>query len=207
MDVNNLMLLQKQSLKLLKIMMIVMDCLWVFLFLILLGAGEPELFWGFGGLLIVVVLLHFMLWEARKPSASLKRLPPEVLSYVNAHCLTGLRFGNGVLCDNDCLVLIGNVVVTAVMLRDVTRMELRRTGRGMIYLEGEESPGAWISDPRMPLMMQGLLWQNNSNRGVINGAERRVKGAGTFREVDRDTFWRALCGAWRKYTDTEPIVS
>lgn len=207
MNMNNLILLQKQHLKPFKILIAFADCLWVFLFLILLDAGETGLFLQFGGILIIMILFHFMIWEAGRPSASLKRLPPDVLSYVNAHCLTGLRFGNGILCDNDCLVLIGNIMVTAVMLRDVTRLELRPGGKGVILLEGKEDPGSWNNDPNIPLAMKALAMNNNSNRGMINGAERRVKGAGTFREADRDVFWRALCDAWKKYTDTEPIVS
>ena len=207
MNMNNLMLLQRQHLKPIKIVLVIADCMWALFLLFLLLELGGEFVLEFGGLLIILIILNLILLEARKPSASLKRLPPDVLSYVNAHCLTGLRFGNGILCDNDCLVLIGNIMVTAVMLRDVTRLELRPGGKGVILLEGKENPGSWNNDPNIPLAMKALAMNNNSNRGMINGAERRVKGARTFREADRDVFWRALCDAWKKYTDTEPIVS
>lgn len=207
MNMNNLMLLQKQHLKPVKILLVIVDCIWAFFLLFLLLDLGGEMIFEFGGLLIVLLILNLMMLEARKPSASLKRLPPDVLRTVNGQCLTGLRFGNGILCDNDCLVLIGNIMVTAVMLRDVTRLELRPGGKGVILVEGVEASYSGNNDPNVPLAMKALAMKNNSNRGMISGAERRVKGAGTFREADRDTFWRALCAAWQKYTDTEPIVS
>lgn len=207
MNMDNLMLLQKQHLKPIKIVIAFADCVWALWFLFLLLELGGALMLEFGGLLIVLLILNLIVLEAGKPSASLKRLPPDVLRTVNEQCLTGLRFGNGILCGNDCLVLIGNIMVTAVMLRDVTRLELRSGGQGVILLEGVETPYSGNNDPGVPLAMKALTWNNSSNRGTINGAERRVKGTGTFREADRDTFWRALCDAWKKYTDTEPIVS
>ncbi len=207
MDTYNLMLLQKQHLKPLKILLLCTDCLWGLFLLFLWPELGGELIPMFGGLLVVLLFLNLLVLEARKPSASLKKLPPDVLRAVNAQCLTGLRFGNGILCDNDCLVLIGKAVVTAVMLKDVTRMELRTAGKGVIFLEGRQASDIGSLEPFTPLALQGLAMENKSNKGVINGAENRVKGTGTFRQADRDTFWRALCSAWKKYTDTEPIVS
>lgn len=207
MNVNNLMLLQKQHLKPVKIMLFFADGLLALLFLFLWSDLGGELIAMFGGLLVLLLILNLLILEAGKPSASLKRLPPDVLQTVNAHCLTGLRFGNGILCDNDCLVIIGNIMVTAVMLKDITRMELRTSGKGVILLEGTDAPYSGNVDPHTPWGLQGLMMSNNRNRGMINGVERRVKGTGTFREADRDTFWRALCGTWKKYTDAEPIVS
>ena len=207
MDANNLMLLQRQHLKPLKIVLLSAECLWGLLVLFLWREMAGELIPMFGGVLVLMLILNLVVLEARKPSASLKSLPSDVLRAVNAQCLTGLRFGNGILCDNDCLVLIGNVVVTVVMLKDVTRMELRNIGKGAIFLEGKQTPFSGSLDPYTPIGLQGLAMRNKSNQGVINGAENRVKGTGTFRQADRDTFWRALCAAWKKYTDTEPIVS
>lgn len=207
MNTNNLMLLQKQNVKPLKIMTFFADGLWALLVLFLLLNLEGELIFMFIGLLAVLLIINLMVWEAGKPSASLKRLPPDVLRTVNAQCLTGLRFGNGILCDNDCLVIIGNIMVTAVMLKDITRMELRTVGKGVILLEGTDAPYSGNVDPHTPWGLQGFMMSNNRNRGMISGAERRVKGAGTFREADRDTFWRALCGVWKKYSDTEPVIS
>lgn len=207
MDTNNLMLLQRQHLKPVKIALLFADCLWGLLVLFLWREMAGELIPMFGGLFVLLLILNLVALEARKPSDSLKRLPPDVLRTVNAQCLTGLRFGNGILCDNDCLVLIGNVVVTVVMLKDVTRMELRTVGKGAVFLEGKQEPFSGSLDPHTPIGLQGLAMKNKSNQGVVNGAENRVKGTGTFRQADRDTFWRALCNAWKKYTDTEPIVS
>lgn len=179
----NLMLLQKQFLKPIKIMLAVTDILWAFLIFIMITAGETELIlYEFGWILIVILIFHLMLLEARKPSASLKKMPSDVLKAIDEQCLTGLRLGNGILCDNDCLVFVG-VTVTAVRLQDVTRLELRTTTKGQITVCGSN-----IRDFR-----------------VINGASRGVRGAGTFREADRDSFWKELCNAWKKYTDTEPI--
>lgn len=207
MDMDNLMLLQKQKLKPVKIMLLLVDCLWALWSLFLWRELGQEMFFLFGGILILLLILNLMVLEARKPSVSLKRLPPDVLRTVNAQCLTGLRFGNGILCDNDCLVIVGNMMVTAVMLKDITSMELRTSGKGVIFLAGTDAPYSGGVDPHTPLGIQGLVLNNNRNRGIINGAERSVKGMGTFREADRDTFWRALCGEWRKYTDAEPVVS
>lgn len=207
MNTNNLMLLQKQHLKPLKIMTFFTDGLWALLVLFLWFNLEGELIFMFSWLLVVLLIINLVVLEAVKPSASLKRLPPDVLRTVNVQCLTGLRFGNGILCDNDCLVVIGRVMVTVVMLKDITRMELRTVGKGVIFLEGTDAPYNVNVDPHTPWGLQGLIMSNNRNRGMINGAERRVKGTGTFREADRDTFWRALCGTWKKYSDTEPIIS
>lgn len=207
MNTNNLMLLQKQHLKPIKRLLLCTDCLWGLVLLFLWLELGGELIPVFGGLLIIILFLNLLVLEARKPSDSLQKLPPDVLKTVNAQCLTGLRFGNGILCDNDCLVLIGKVVVTAVMLKDITRMELRNAGKGVIFLEGKPASSIGNFEPFSPWVLQGLAMENKSNKGVINGAENRVKGTGTFRQADRDTFWRALCSAWKKYTDTEPIVS
>lgn len=179
----NLMLLQKQFLKPINIILVVVDILWAFLIILMMMSGETELIlYEFGWILIVLLVFHFMLLEARKPSASLKKMPPDVLKAINEQCLTGLRLGNGILCDNDCLVFMG-VTVTVVRLQDVTRLVLRTTTKGQITVYGG----------------------NNSEFRVINGANRAVKGSGAFREADRDFFWKELCNAWKKYTDTEPI--
>lgn len=182
---DNMMLLQKQFLKPIKIGLAVTDILWLFLIIILALAGETELIlYEFGWILIVLFALHLMLLEARKPSTSLKKLPPDVLKAIDEQCMTGIRLGNGILCNNDCLVFVG-VTVTAVRLQDVTMLKLRTTTKGQITVYG--------------------VMSNNRDWRVINGANRMVQGKGTFREADRDSFWRELCNAWKKYTDTEPI--
>lgn len=201
----NLMLLQKQYLKPIKIMLAVVDILWAFLIISMIMEGETALIWEeFGWILIVMLVLHLMLLEARKPSASLKKLPPDVLKAINEQCLTGLRLGNGILCDNDCLVFVG-VTVTAVSLQDVTRLELHTTAKGQIAVYGMRISNMGGYDPMVPLAMRFFLWKNNSDYQVINGAKRVVRGIGAFREADRDSFWKELCDAWKKYTDTEPI--
>lgn len=202
----NLMMLQKQFLKPIKIMLPVVDVLWAILIIFMIMAGETEfVLYEFGGILIVILVLHLMLLEARKPSASLKKMSPDVLKVINEQCLTGLRLGNGILCDNDCLVFVG-LTVTAVRLQDVTRLELRTTTKGQITVYGMRISNVGGYDPMVPLAMRFFLWKNNSDYQVINGANRRVRGIGAFREADRDSFWRELCDAWKKYTDTEPIV-
>lgn len=189
----NLMLLQKQFLKPIKIMLAVTDILWAFLIFIMITAGETELIlYEFGWILIVILIFHLMLLEARKPSASLKKMPSDVLKAIDEQCLTGLRLGNGILCDNDCLVFVG-VTVTAVRLQDVTRLELRTTTKGQITVCGSN------------IGQSTVFWSNIRDYRVINGANRGVRGVGAFREADRDFFWKELCNAWKKYTDTEPI--
>lgn len=201
----NLMLLQKQYLKPIKVMLAVVDILWAFLIISMMMLEETVLIlYEFGWILIVLLVFHLMLLEARKPSASLKKLPPDVLKTINEQCLTGLRLGNGILCDNDCLVFVG-VMVTAVRLQDVTRLELHTTTKGQITVYGMRISYLGGNDPMVPLALRFLLWSNKSDYRVINGANRVVKGIGAFREADRDSFWKELCDAWKKYTDTEPI--
>ena len=177
------MLLQRQFHKPIKVILAVVDILWAFLIILMIAEGETELILGeFGWILIVILVFHLMLLEARKPSASLKQMSPDVLKAINEQCLTGLRLGNGILCDNDCLVFLG-VTVTAVRLQDVEKLVLRTTAKGQITVYGSD----------------------NSDYRVINGGKSMVKGIGAFREADRDSFWKELCDAWKKYTDTEPI--
>lgn len=96
-------------------------------------------------------------------------------------------------------------MVTAVRLQDVTRLELRTTAKGQITVYGMRISYPGSNDPMVPFAMRFLLWSNNSDYRVINGANRIVRGIGAFREADRDSFWKELCNAWKKYTDTEPI--
>lgn len=206
MNVNNLMLLQKQQMKPLKIMLLAADCLLALLVLILWTELGEELVVMFGGLLLLLLYINLMAFKAGKHSIPLKMFPPEVLGAVNEKCLTGLRFGNGILCDNDCLVIIGNMAVTIVMLKEVARMELRTFRKGQIFLASRNAPCGAGSDSDF-LLTRAAFASMYSDLGIINGAERRVKGAGTFREADRDVFWKALCTAWKKYTDAEPVIS
>lgn len=183
---DNLMLLQRQFLKPVKIMLVIVEFMWAVLLAFVWAAGElEEVLYPLGLPLIGLLLINLSVLEARKPSASLKALTPDVLESINGQCLTGLRLGNGILCDNDCLVFVG-MTVTAVRLQDVGRLALTTTARGRIDV-------------------YGVVGAGNAHR-MINGASRRVMGVGTFREADRDTFWKALCDAWKKYSDEEPML-
>lgn len=187
---DNLMLLQKQFRGPVLIVLVIVDVIWVPMVVevVKMGVEGIELF---GGILIVLLGLNLFALNTRKQSDSLKLLPPDVLKEVNEQCMTGLRFGNGILCENDCLVFV-NMEVTVIMLKDVTGLRLHGTRKGLIFVD-------------VPWKKNGITNGGMFNQDTINGAHRSVKGKGTFREADKAVFWRELCSAWKKYTDAEPI--
>lgn len=169
---DNLVLLKKQFLKPVKITLIIVDFLWALYFAFLLVSGifeEPEALFPLGGPLIVLILLNVLLLEARKPEPYLKSLPPDVVKTINEECMTGLRCGNGILCESDCLLIVG-VIVRAFFPQNIKTI----TSLGM--------QGGLIS-----------VVDLSGKQYTVGAKKRTVYGKGTFQEVDFETFLEKLC--------------
>ncbi len=178
----NIIKLQWQYVKFIRIAMILADILIVFLTLLLAALGELKLMSIMGGIIVLVLCLHLFLLKARTVDVSLKNLPPDVLESVNEECMTGFRCGDAILCESGCLLIV-DVNVTACLLRDIERLSLEEIGRGKcIYVTN----------------MQGQTY-----RITFPGSGARL-GNGTFRELDVKGFWKKLNNMRGKYADIDP---
>ena len=106
---DNLLLLSKQFLRPIKTMLIVVDSLWVLYiaFLVMMRDNMNDLLevgWSLGGLLIALLIFNLLFFEAKKPERFFKKWPSDALSSINEECMTGYRCGNGILCENGCLL-------------------------------------------------------------------------------------------------------
>lgn len=102
---------------------------------------------------------------------SLKNLPPEIRAAVNEQCMTGMICGNGILCEDGYLL--------------VADRELKVAEPGEL---------AWIDERKALFGRAKSLWVMTHRHQwlVISSLGRRLRGNGTFRPVDIDTFRRAL---------------
>lgn len=170
---DNLLLLSKQFLKPVKIMLIVVDCIWVFYiaFLVMMRDSLRDLLEEgryIGGLLIALIILNLLFFEARKPERFFKKWPPDVLKSINEECMTGYRCGNGILCENGCLLVVG-LTIKAFLPQDINMINKMDMQGGLIFITDQ--------------------W---NKQHVVRVSNRTVQGKGTFREVGLETFWEKL---------------
>lgn len=166
---DNLLLLSKQALKPFKITLAIADILCIVFFALIMIVGGWELFYEGGlytvGMFIVCLFFNFLLLEASNPKAFLKKWPSDLLYSINEECMTGYRCGNGILCENGCLLILG-MKIMAVFPQNINMMD-------------KEDKQIFVFD----------RW---GGRHVVNAANRVVRGKGTFQEVDVKTFWEML---------------
>ena len=177
---DNLVLLSKQFLKPVKISLIVVDSLWVFFIAFLvIPEGLDYLLsegWFLVGLLIVLLILNLLFFEANRPERFFKGWPSEVLESVNEECMTGYRCGNGILCESGCLLIVG-MTIRAFLPQNIEMIHKLDTQGGLIF----------VTSP----------W-NERQQNVIRALGRTVQGKGTFREVNIETFWEKLDSLYNK---------
>lgn len=101
---------------------------------------------------------------------SVKNLPPEIREAINEQCMTGMICGNGILCEDDYLLVVDR--------------ELKVVGPEEL---------AWIEVRKMPFGKKALwVMTRRQTWHVIMSSGYRLRGNGTFRPVDIDTFRREL---------------
>ena len=172
---DNLVLLSKQFLKPVKITLIVVDILWAFYIAFLVMAeGLDNLLsegWFLIGLLIVLIIINLLFFEAKKPERFFEKWPLDALKSINEECMTGYRCGNGILCENGSILFVG-MTIAAILPQNINMIS--KNGKMISVID---------------------RW----NRGyVVNAANRAVKGKGTFREVDVETFWEKLSSVYER---------
>lgn len=189
---NNLMTLQKQYLKGYRIAIAVGDVSIVLLFAMLaVFSVDVSDDWHNMAFLIFVpvflVSISFVLLRAGKPDQSLKNLPQDALEAANRECMTGMRCGNGILCESGCLLLVGDETNTIVKVRAVLCRDIERLSREQ-----------FLRMDRIAVVdVRGKVYS------VVSG-NRKVPGNGTFQEVEMDVFWARLNGAKERFAPSDP---
>lgn len=123
-------------------------------------------------LLTAVIVCNFViLRHLLTQHPSVKNLPPEIRAAINEQCMTGMCYGNGILCEDGYLL--------------VTERELKVAGPGELD---------WIDERKALFGSAKSLWVMTRQHQwlVISSAWSRLRGNGTFRYVDYDTFRREL---------------
>ena len=133
-----------------------------------------EVGWSLGGLLIALLILNLLFFEAKKQERFFKKWPPDVLDSINAECLTGYRCGNGILCENGRLLIVG-MSIKAFLPQNIKMINKMDMQGGLIFFTDQ--------------------WNKNH---VVRASNRTVQGKGNFREVDVETFWEKLSGVQEK---------
>ena len=171
---DNLVLLSKQFLKPVKISLIVVDSIWVLYiaFLVMMEGLDSLLSEGLFliGLLVVLLIINLFLFEAKKPEKFFEKWPPDALKSINEECMTGYRCGNGILCENGCLLIVG-MKIKAFLPQNIKMIHKLDTQGGLIFVTDR--------------------W-NEQQQNVVRASSRAVQGKGTFREVNIETFWEIL---------------
>lgn len=130
--------------------------------------------------LALVVGLHIMLLLTRVLPAAVRELPQSVLAAVDEECMTGLQCGNGILCESGYLLIVG-VRIKVLLPKDLGQAQLDDIGRGRMIT-------IWNGQGRPPYR--------------IMCPASTAKGNGTFRQVDLDTFFKALEEAYYREDST-----
>lgn len=178
---DNIRKLQGQFRKPNVVCLIVMDAamaLLVAMFLVFDARGEllgrmredSELFGSTLLLVTVVVVGNAAILRGLRSHPSVTNLPPEVRAAINEQCMTGMTCGNGILCEDGYLL--------------VTDRELKVVGQGAITQIGEKKA-----------LFRGKYLYVVTRQGeffLISPKGRRLRGNGTFRPVDVDTFRQEL---------------
>lgn len=179
---DNIIKLQTQYVRFIRIALIFADILVVLLAFLLASMNALKEMSILGGVFIVLLGFHLLLLKARTTDASLKSLPPAVLNAINEECMTGFRCGDAILCESGCLLIV-NVNVRAFPLRNIKRLSIQRIGRGrFIYITNMQEQTCRINFP----------------------GSGTTLGNGTFRELEVEFFWKKLNDMWEKYADTDP---
>lgn len=173
---NNIVKLQRQYALPLKIFMALADVCILFLAVLLSYWRAWSALNGIknGVLLLLAVIVgeHIMLFLTYVLPAPVRELPQSVLTAIDEECMTGLQCGNGILCKSGYLLIVG-VRIKVLLPRDVGQAQLDDIGRG-----------------RMITIPNG---QDRPYRIMCPAST--AKGNGTFRQVDIDTFFKALMEA------------
>lgn len=167
-------MLSKQFLKPVKISLIVVDSLWALYIAFIVLAEGLDSFLSEGlfliGPLIVLLIINFLFFEARKPEKFFEKWPPDALKSINGECMTGYRCGNGILCESGCLLIVG-MTIKAFLPQNIKMIHKLDTQGGLIFVTDR--------------------W-NERQQNVVRASGRAVKGKRTFREVNIETFWEIL---------------
>ncbi len=192
---NNVLRLQKQYSKPMRIYMIVTDALMCFLLAVLAVMSIVEhMAWRdlqdvlavflVCGLIIAAVNVLVLAGSSRL-HASLSGLPLDQQAAIDRQCMTGLRFGNGILCENGCLLVLGRTA-KAVLPENIRVINRQKLGLGESITVTDHLGGLHR----------------------IAGPVKAVKGDGTFREADMETFYQELNrAASGEYVTSEDMES
>lgn len=125
-----------------------------------------------GVLPIGIIFCH--IWAIRSllvMHPSVRNLPPEIRAAINEQCMTGMNYGNGILCEDGYLL--------------TTDRELKVAGPGELARIDERK--ALFGRAKYLSVMT-----RQYKRLDISISLHRVRGNGTFQTVDVDTFRREL---------------
>lgn len=122
-------------------------------------------------ILIMAIISNFVIvWHMLMQHPSVKNLPPEIREAINEQCMTGMICGNGILCEDGYLLVVDR--------------ELQVFGPE--ELAGIEERKMRFGKKALWVMTRRQTWH------VILSSGYRLRGNGTFRTVDVDTFRREL---------------
>lgn len=102
---------------------------------------------------------------------SVKNLSPEIRAAINEQCMTGMICGNGILCE-DGYLLVSDKALKVVLPEEFAEIDEMKALFG-------EAKTLWVITHRR-------------QRYMIYSLGRRLRGNGTFRPVDIDTFRQEL---------------
>lgn len=177
---DNLVLLSKQFLKPVKIVLVVVDSLWVLLLAdFALTINLEDLLdecWFLVGLLIVLLILNLLFFEANKPEKIFAKWPSDALKSINEECMTGYRCGNGILCESGCLLIVG-MKIKAFLPQNIKMIHKQDIQGGLIFVIDR--------------------WDDRQQH-VVKASNRAVQGKGTFQEVNFETFWEKLSSVYER---------
>lgn len=170
----NLIKLQRQYALIIRVFLAIGDLCILFLAVLLSSVGGwREAFSGIETgivlVLAVLVVFHFFLLLTHTLSAEMKGLPEPVLAAMDRECMTGLQWGNAILCKSGYLLIVCNRL-TAVLPENMVKVEKKKFGRGYLI---------WLTD------RWGEVYR-------LTSPATSAKGNGTFRQADTETFYKEL---------------
>lgn len=119
-------------------------------------------------LAVMVIVCNFgIVWRLLVWHPSVKNLSPEIRAAINEQCMTGMICGNGILCE-DGYLLVSDKALKVVLPEEFAKTEEMKAVFG-------EAKTVWVITHRHQQYM-------------IYSLGRKLRGNGTFRPVDIDTF-------------------
>ncbi len=128
--------------------------------------------------LVAIAFCHVQYIRVKKPPEFLQKLPPRILEAVGEECMTGMQFGNAILCKSGCLLVVN---VAGIGSR---RMDILFP-RDMVWIH-EDKFG------RSRTISVTDRWQKTY---LVMKTGIKLRGNGTFQRVDQETFIQALTAA------------